>query len=106
MPWTLLIIAGFIEAGWAIGLKYTDGFKKPVATVVTIVLMIGSFYVLAQAVRTLPIGTAYAIWTGIGAFGTALLGMYLFKEPATLARMAFLALIIVGIVGSKFTAKT
>ena len=104
MPWLILVIAGLFEVAWAIGLKYTEGFKKPTATVVTIVLMIGSFYVLAQAVRTMPIGTAYAIWTGIGAFGTAILGMVLFKEPATLPRMGFLALIIVGIVGLKYTA--
>ena len=104
MAWVYLFIAGLLEIAWAIGLKYTDGFRKPVASVVTIVLMIGSFYVLSLAVRALPIGTAYAIWTGIGAFGTAVLGMYLFHEPVNLPRIACLALIIAGIVGLKVTA--
>ena len=104
MAWLYLLIAGLFEVAWAIGLKYTDGFKRPVASVVTVVLMIGSFYVLALAVRSLPIGTAYAIWTGIGALGTAIFGMYLFNEPATLQRIGFLALIILGIVGLKFSA--
>jgi len=104
MAWTYLFIAGLLEIAWAIGLKYTDGFRRPVASVITIVLMIGSFYVLSLAVRTLPIGTAYAVWTGIGAFGTAVLGMYLFNEPVNLPRIACLALIIAGIVGLKVTA--
>src|SRR5688572_25719111 len=104
MAWIYLFIAGLLEIAWAIGFKYTEGFKKPVASLVTLMLMGGSFYLLAKAVRTLPIGTAYAIWTGIGAFGTAILGMMLFNEPATLPRMGFLALIIVGIVGLKYTA--
>ena len=104
MAWVCLFIAGLLEIAWAIGLKYTDGFRRPVASVITIVLMIGSFYVLSLAVRTLPIGTAYAVWTGIGAFGTAVLGMYLFNEPVNLPRIACLALIIAGIVGLKVTA--
>lgn len=104
MAWVYLFIAGLLEIAWAIGLKYTDGFRKPMASVITIVLMIGSFYVLSLAVRSLPIGTAYAIWTGIGAFGTAVLGMYLFKEPVTVARIACLGLIIGGIVGLKVTS--
>src|SRR5215203_3595400 len=104
MAWIFLFIAGILEVAWAIGLKYSDNFRKPLASVVTVILMIGSFYVLSLALRTLPVGTAYAIWTGIGAFGTALLGMYLFNEPATLPRMAFLGLIISGIVGLKFTS--
>ncbi len=105
MPWVYLILAGMLEVAWAIGLKYTQGFSRPVASVVTIVLMIGSFWVLSLAVKSLPIGTAYAIWTGIGAFGTAILGMYLFKEPVTIARIACLGLIIAGIVGLKVTSR-
>jgi quaternary ammonium compound-resistance protein SugE len=104
MPWVYLFIAGLLEIAWAIGLKYTDGFRKPMWSVITVILMIGSFYVLSLAIRSLPIGTAYAIWTGIGALGTAILGMILFAEPATLPRMGFLALIIAGIVGLKFTS--
>jgi quaternary ammonium compound-resistance protein SugE len=106
MPWVYLFIAGLLEIAWAIGLKYTDGFKKPVASVVTVILMIGSFYVLSLAVKSLPIGTAYAIWTGIGALGTAILGMYLFKEPVTVARILCLGLIIGGIVGLKITSRS
>ena len=105
MPWVYLFIAGLLEIAWAIGLKYTQGFTKPLASVVTVILMIGSFWVLSLAVKSLPIGTAYAIWTGIGAFGTAVLGMYLFKEPVTVARIACLGLIIAGIVGLKMTSK-
>jgi quaternary ammonium compound-resistance protein SugE len=104
MQWLYLFIAGLLEISWAIGLKYTHGFTRPLASVVTIILMIGSFYVLSLAVKTMPIGTAYAIWTGIGALGTAVLGMVLFKEPVNVARIACLGLIIAGIVGLKATA--
>src|SRR5688572_31374851 len=106
MAWIYLFIAGGLEVAWAIGLKYSNNFRHLRASVITIILMIASFYVLSLALRTLPVGTAYAVWTGIGAFGTAILGMYLFNEPATLPRMGFLALIIAGIVGLKFTAGT
>jgi quaternary ammonium compound-resistance protein SugE len=103
MAWIILFIAGGFEVAWAVGLKYTQGFTKPMASAVTLVLMITSLYLLSIAQRNLPIGTAYPIWTGIGAFGTAVLGIYLFNEPATLARISFLALIIIGIVGLRFT---
>jgi quaternary ammonium compound-resistance protein SugE len=106
MPWLYLLVAGLLEIAWAIGLKYTEGFTRPWPTVITIVLMIGSFIALAQAVNpktsTIPIGTGYAIWTGIGAIGTALLGMLLFAESRSPARLACLALVIVGIVGLKY----
>jgi quaternary ammonium compound-resistance protein SugE len=106
MAWIYLIIAGVLEIAWAIGLKYTEGFTRMWPTVITVVLMIGSFVALAQAVNPkfspIPIGTGYAIWTGIGAIGTALLGMVLFAESASPARLACLALVIVGIVGLKF----
>ena len=104
MAWTYLFIAGLLEVAWAIGLKYTDGFKKPAASVVTVILMIGSFYVLSLAIRTLPIGTGYAVWTGIGALGTAMLGMLLFHEPVNAMRIACLGLIIAGILGLKVTS--
>jgi len=101
MAWVLLIVAGLFEVGWAIGLKYTEGFTRPLPTVLTVAAMVVSVYLLGIAVRTLPIGTGYAVWTGVGAAGTALLGIVLFSEPATLARIASIALIIAGIVGLK-----
>ncbi len=103
MAWVYLMIAGVFEIAWAIGLKYTEGFSKPVASVVTVVLMIASFVFLSQAVRELPIGTAYAIWTGIGAVGTAILGMILFNEPRDTVRILCMLLIVAGIVGLKLT---
>jgi quaternary ammonium compound-resistance protein SugE len=104
MAWMLLLVAGLFEIGWAIGLKYTQGFTRPVASVLTIIAIVISMTLLAFAVRTIPVGTGYAIWTGIGAVGTAALGIWLFHEPATPARLFFLAMIIVGIVGLKFSA--
>lgn len=101
MAWLLLIVAGLFEIGWAIGLKYTEGFTRPLPTVLTVAAMIVSVCLLGIAVRTLPIGTGYAVWTGVGAAGTALLGIVLFSEPATLARIASIALIVAGIVGLK-----
>lgn len=101
MAWLILFVAGLLEMGWAIGLKYTEGFTRPVPTVLTAISLVASMALLGLAVRTLPIGTAYAVWTGIGAAGTAVLGMVLFKEPATVARLACLALIVTGIVGLK-----
>jgi quaternary ammonium compound-resistance protein SugE len=106
MPWVWLIIAGILEVAWAIGLKYTDGFSRLWPTVWTVLLMLGSFWCLAQAVKSLPLGTSYAIWTGIGAVGTAIAGMVLFKEPATVARLVCIVLIIAGIAGLKLTLKT
>lgn len=104
MSWVCLFLAGILEIVWAIGLKYTEGFTRLWPTVATIAVAWLSFYLLALAVRTIPVGTGYAIWTGIGAAGVAILGMLLFGEPATLARFVFLALIIVGIVGLKLAA--
>jgi quaternary ammonium compound-resistance protein SugE len=102
--WMMLLAAGILEIGWAIGLKYADGFTKPVASVLTIAAMIASMALLAQAARTLPIGTAYAVWVGIGATGAAILGVVLFKEPVSWARAACLAAIVAGVVGLKLLA--
>ncbi|MDZ5811983.1 multidrug efflux SMR transporter [Halorubrum sp. AD140] len=99
MSWLLLILAGVFESGWAIGLEYSDGFSKPLPTLGTAVVLIISMVLLARATQDLPIGTAYAVWTGIGAVGTASLGIVLFDEPATLARIGFIGVILVGIVG-------
>jgi quaternary ammonium compound-resistance protein SugE len=101
MAWTYLLLAGLLEIVWAVGLKYTEGFTRLWPSVGTIIVAWLSFYLLALAVRTIPVGTGYAIWTGIGAAGVALLGMALFAEPATLPRFVFIALIIVGIIGLK-----
>jgi quaternary ammonium compound-resistance protein SugE len=101
VAWALLFLAGLFEIGWAIGLKYTDGFTRPWPTTWTVLAMIASVVLLALAVRTLPIGTAYAVWTGIGAAGTVALGIVLFGEPATALRLAFVAMIVGGIVGLK-----
>ena len=102
MPWLLLLLAGLFEVAWAIGLKYTDGFSRPLPTLLTLIAMAVSVLLLAIAVKQLPLGTAYAVWTGIGAVGTVLMGIWLFNEPATLARVLCLLLIIVGILGLKF----
>lgn len=102
MAWVLLIIAGLFEIGWAIGLKYADGFTRPVPSALTVAAMIVSMYLLAQSARHIPIGTAYAVWTGIGAVGTAALGMWLFDEPRTFGRAACLVLVIGGIFGLKY----
>ena len=101
MAWAQLFLAGLLEVAWAVGLKYTDGFTRPWPTVATLAAMIGSMVLLALAVRTLPLGTAYAVWTGIGTAGAVLLGILLFNEPATLARLFFVGLIVAGIVGLK-----
>lgn len=95
------MIAGLSEIGWAVGLKYTDGFSRPLPTVATVAGMIVSFYFLALAMRDIPLGTAYAVWTGIGAVGTVILGMILFGEPRDLSRLACIALILAGVVGLK-----
>lgn len=101
MAWILLIIAGILEIGWAIGLKYTEGFTRLWPSVWTGAAMVVSMYLLALAARTLPIGTAYAVWVGIGAAGTAILGMYLFAEPRDFARILCIVLIVAGVVGLK-----
>ena len=105
MAWIYLFIAGLFEIGWAVGLKYTEGFTKLWPSVITIFGMILSFYFLSTAVKTIPIGTAYAIWTGIGAVGTAILGIILFGESREFMRMLFILLIVIGIVGLKFFSK-
>lgn len=102
MAWTILIIAGLFEIGWAIGLKYTEGFTRLWPSVWTAAAMVISVYLLALALKSIPVGTGYAVWTGVGAVGTALLGIILFGEPANAMRLACIALIIAGIVGLKF----
>jgi len=101
MAWVYLVIAGFFEMGWAIGLKYTDGFTRFVPTALTAGAMVISVVLLGLALRDLPVGTGYAVWTGIGTVGTALLGMYLFGDPATAGRLVCISLIVAGIVGLK-----
>ena len=101
MAWINLMIAGLFEVSWAIGLKYTDGLTKPLPSVFTIVAMILSFYFLALAVKHLPLGSSYAIWTGIGTVGTAILGIILFKEPVSVLRFLCIGLILSGITGLK-----
>jgi quaternary ammonium compound-resistance protein SugE len=101
MAWVLLIVAGLLEVGWAIGLKYTEGFTRLWPSVFTLVSMTISVVLLGIAMRSLPVGTSYAVWVGIGAVGTAILGMVLFAEPATAGRIVSLALIVAGIVGLK-----
>lgn len=104
MAWLILFLAGLLEIGWAIGLKYTEGFSKLVPTVLTGASMVASVVLLGIAMRTLPLGTAYAVWTGIGTVGTVILGIVLFAEPATAMRLGCIALIIAGIAGLKLTA--
>jgi len=104
MDWLLLIVAGVFEIVWATGLKYTEGFTRLWPSVLTILAMLVSFFTLAQAIRTVPLGTGYAIWTGIGAVGTAAVGIALFGESVSPARLGCIALVVVGIVGLKLTA--
>lgn len=101
MSWVYLVVAGLFEIAWAIGLKYTDGFTRIVPTTLTIAAMVASIVLLGIALRELPVGTGYAVWTGIGTVGTAILGMILFQEPATAFRLASIGLIVAGIVGLK-----
>lgn len=105
MPWLALLLAGLLEICWAVGLKYTDGFRRPLPSVLVIIAIAASMFLLSWAARTLPIGTAYAIWVGIGALGAAILGVALFDEPITAARVGFLLLLLVSIVGLKITSK-
>ncbi|MFL5352516.1 quaternary ammonium compound efflux SMR transporter SugE [Archangium sp.] len=104
MAWVLLVIAGLLEMCWAVGLKYTEGFTRPLPTVLTVLAIIASMVLLALAARSLPIGTAYAVWVGIGALGAAVLGIFLFNEPVTPARVFFLALLLTAIIGLKLTS--
>lgn len=102
--WITLTIAGLLEIGWAIGLKYTEGFKKPLPTALTIFSMVASMYLLGKAAEHLPIGTAYAVWVGIGAAGAGILGIFLFNEVASLPRIFFMLLLIISIIGLKLTS--
>ena len=102
MAWTYLFFAGLFEVAWAIGLKYTEGFSRIVPSLLTIAAMAISLALLGLALKSLPVGTAYAIWTGIGAVGTAALGIYLFSEPATTMRLVCIGVIVAGIVGLRF----
>lgn len=104
MAWTYLLIAGVLEMGWAVGLKYTESWTKPVPSIITVIGMIASFYFLSLALRTLPVGIAYAVWTGIGAVGTVLLGMLLFGEPVEVLRLGCIVLIVAGVLGLRFVA--
>jgi quaternary ammonium compound-resistance protein SugE len=104
MPWTLLFLAGLFEVAWAVGLKYTDGFTKWMPTTLTVAAMVASIVLLGLAVKHLPLGTAYAVWTGIGTIGTVILGIVLLGDSAAPVRIVCLALILVGIVGLKVTA--
>lgn len=102
--WIVLVVAGLFEVCWAIGLKYTDGFTKLIPSIFTLTTLAISMYLLARASQTLPIGTAYAVWVGIGAFGASLLGIFLFNESVAPMRLVFLALLVVSIIGLKATA--
>jgi quaternary ammonium compound-resistance protein SugE len=102
--WIILFFAGLLEVCWAVGLKYTDGFTRLIPSIFTLTTLAGSMFLLAKAAQTLPIGTAYAVWVGIGAVGAGLLGIVLFKEPVTLPRMGFMILLVVSIIGLKMTA--
>ena len=101
MSWLILLVAGLLEVVWAVGLKYTEGFTKLVPSAITLVAMVASVFLLGLAMRHLPLGTAYAVWTGIGTVGTALVGMLMLGEPAGALRLACIGLIVLGIVGLK-----
>ena len=104
MAWVVLFVAGLFEIGWAVGLKYTEGFTRLWPTVATGVALTMSLALLGIALRTLPLGTAYAVWTGIGSVGTAILGVVLFREPATVMRLLCIGLIVAGIIGLKLAS--
>ena len=104
MNWTVLVLAGLFEIGWAIGLKYTEGFTRLWPTIGTVLAMVISLGLLGIAMKSLPVGTAYAVWVGVGAVGTAILGIVLFGEPANAGRLLSLALILAGIIGLKLTS--
>ncbi|GAA2713715.1 MULTISPECIES: multidrug efflux SMR transporter [Streptomyces] len=104
MAWFLLVVAGLLEVGWSVGMKYTEGFTRPLPSALTIAGIAASMYLLSRAARTLPIGTAYGVWVGIGAAGAAVAGMVLLDEPATAWRIFFVVLLLVAVVGLKATA--
>jgi quaternary ammonium compound-resistance protein SugE len=102
--WILLLVAGLLETCWAVGLKFTNGFTRPIPSLLTVLAIIASMGLLARVAQVLPIGTAYAVWVGIGAAGAAVLGIFLFNENASLSRMFFLGLLVVSVLGLKVTA--
>jgi len=104
MAWVLLMVAGLLEVGWAIGLKYTEGFTRPWPSIFTLATILTSVVLLGIAMKSLPVGTSYAVWVGVGAVGTAILGMVFFGEPATAGRLISLGLIVAGIVGLKLAS--
>ncbi|GAA0124802.1 quaternary ammonium compound efflux SMR transporter SugE [Clostridium sp. CTA-19] len=104
MQWLFLVLAGLFEVGWALGLKYSEGFTKFMPSAFTVLGMIASFYFLSLSLKNLPLGTAYAIWTGIGTVGTVILGIVLFKEPISITRLICIGFIVVGIVGLKLVS--
>lgn len=104
MNWLVVFVAGLLEVVWAIGLKQTHGFTRLIPTVITLVAMVTSFYLLSIAMRTLPLGTAYAVWVGIGAVGAAIAGIVWFQEPVTLLRVISVALVVAGIIGLKLSS--
>lgn len=101
-PWIIVLIAGLMETGWALGLKYSEGFTRLWPSVITVVLALGSFYLLSVAMKSLPVGTAYAVWVGIGAVGTAIAAVFLFNEPVNVLRVMGVLLILAGIAALKF----
>ncbi len=104
MAWTILVLAGFLEIGWAVGLKYADGFTRPIPSVLTVVSMIASIVLLGMAMKSIPLGTAYAVWTGIGTVGALIAGMMLFGDSTSPVRLLCAGLIVAGIVGLKISA--
>jgi quaternary ammonium compound-resistance protein SugE len=104
MAWIYLVIAGLFEVIWAVGLKYTEGFTRPMPSLITVAAMVVSFVFLAQAMRVLPVGTAYAVWTGIGAVGTAIMGIILFSESTEAGRIVSILLVVLGLIGLKLTS--
>jgi len=106
MVWFILLLAGLMEVGWAVGLKYTESFTRLIPSVLTLVAMAISLWLISITLKTLPMGTVYAVWTGIGAVGTVIVGIVLFNEPATLGRLICLGLIVAGIAGLKITSST
>lgn len=104
MNWVYLVVAGLLEVVWAVGLKHTDGFTRPVPTAITVGAMVGSFYLLSLALKTLPLGIAYGVWVGIGAVGAALAGIVLFDESVNAIKLASLVLVVAGIAGLKLSA--
>lgn len=103
MPWVILVLAGLCEVGWAIGLKYSEGFTRLWPSIWTVVSMIVSLWLLGTAMKSLPLGTAYSVWVGVGAVGTVLLGIALLDEPVNMARLLSIAFIVIGIIGLKFS---